>query len=175
MDEVTEQRLVSGCKCGDRSAYGVLVKRYSRSVFAVCLGVLCNSADAEDAAQEAFVRGFVEIGKLRDGQRFGPWILRIARNLSIDILRRRKIGTDVLEKQTQKGEEATEDYSGLEAAIGRLDQKYREVLIMYYFDGENTDSVAEKLEIAPATVLTRLSRARKLLREILSRQGDYNG
>ena len=50
-----------------------------------------------------------------------------------------------------------------------------QVLIMYYFDAENTDSVAKKLEIAPATVLTRLSRARKMLREILSRQGVNNG
>ncbi len=175
MDEVTEQRLVNSCKGGDRTAYGTLVKRYSRSVLAVCLGIIGNGADAEDAGQEAFVRGFVEIARLRDGELFGPWILSISRNLSIDFLRRQKIGRAVIEKQVGKCEESTEDYSALETAIGRLEQKYREVLIMYYFDGKNTESVAAKLEIAPATVLTRMSRARKMLRDILSRQGVNNG
>lgn len=175
MDEVTEQRLVKSCISGDKTAYGALVKRYSRSVFALCLGILSNSADAEDAAQEAFVRGFIEIRNLRQGQRFRPWIMTIARNLSIDNLRRQKITRDILEKQLKNHEQPTEDYSVLEDAISRLDHKYREVLIMYYFDAENTDSVAKKLEIAPATVLTRLSRARKMLREILSQHGVNNG
>lgn len=175
MDVVSEEKLVGRCKGGEREAYGILVRRYARDVFAVCFGVLGNVADAEDAAQEAFVRGFVEIGRLRAGDGFRPWILRIARNLCIDVLRRAKVGRRVLEKQIKVCEESGEDYSGLEAAIGRLDEKYREVLVMYYFDGESSECVAEKLEIAPATVLSRLSRARKKLREILSRQGESHG
>lgn len=175
LDVFGEEKLVGRCKGGEKDAYGILVKRYARDVFAVCLGVLGNVADAEDCAQEAFVRGFVEIGKLRDESGFRPWILRIARNLCIDLVRRRKVGRDALQKQIKVREESGEDYSVLEAAISRLDEKYREVLIMYYFDGQSTDYLAQKLQIAPATVLSRLSRARRMLRDILRRQGDSNG
>lgn len=175
MDVFNEEKLVGRCKGGEKDAYGILVKRYGRDVFAVCLGVLGNVADAEDCAQEALVRGFVEIGKLRDQCGFRAWILRIARNVCIDLVRRRQIGREALKKQIKVREESGEDYSVLEAAIGRLDEKYREVLVMYYFDGESTDFVAEKLDIAPATVLSRLSRARRMLRDILRRQGESYG
>ena len=89
MTSANDQQLVSACCNCDKTAYDALVDRYYRRVFAVCLGVLGSAHDAEDAVQEALLKGFERIGKLRTGNRFGAWVTQIARNVCIDHLRRR--------------------------------------------------------------------------------------
>lgn len=176
MDASIEERLVDRCRKGDKEAYGVLAGEYARDVFAVCMSVLGNAADAEDAAQEAFVRGYGQIGGLRKSGRFGQWVMQIARNVCLDMLRRRQAGRKALEaeRRRDRNERRSEEYGELEDAISRLDEKYREVLMMYYFGGESSEAVAARLEISPATVLSRLSRARRRLREILGERGETN-
>lgn len=156
-----------------------------RGVFGICLGILGSVHDAEDAAQEAFVRAFSQIHKLRSGSRFQPWIARTARNLCYDLLRRKKRGQEILSipsaaarlgqsKLAVAPEEVLvqrEDRQRLTDALARLPEKYRLPLLMYYFDGHSTDSVAAMLDVNAATVLTRLSRARKELRRMLQEQG----
>jgi RNA polymerase sigma factor (sigma-70 family) len=177
LDVFSEEQLVVRCRTGDREAYGALVKRYSRQVFAVCLAVTGNAADAEDLAQDALVKGFEEIGRLRKGESFGPWIRRIGRNLSVDFVRRRQTGRNAIEARSarQDGPMPEGEFAGLERALRLLDEKYREAILLYYFDGERTEAVAEKLEISPAAVLSRLSRARRQLRQMLEERGEYDG
>ncbi len=176
MDVFSEEKLVAGCRRGDKRAYAALVGLYARDVFAVSFGVVGNVHDAEDIAQEALLKGLVQIAGLRKGERFGPWIRRIARNLAIDFVRRRKVGMQAAAQlQLQQRAESTEDYYVLEKAIGRLDETYRETILLYYFDGRRTEDVAEKLDISPATVLSRLSRARRQLREIIENQQETDG
>lgn len=173
MDVFSEEKLVAGCRRGDKRAYGALVGLYARDVFAVSFGVVGNVHDAEDIAQEALLKGLVQIAGLRKGERFGPWIRRIARNLAIDFVRRQRTHKQATEQiQLQQRAESTEDYHALEKAIGRLDETYRETILLYYFDGRRTEEVAEKLDISPATVLSRLSRARRQLREIIETQQE---
>jgi len=177
LDERTEAQVIAACRAGDRDAYARLVRKYSRGVFAVCMGILGNVDDAEDMAQDALVRGFTRIRLLRDGEQFKPWIFRIARNLCIDLLRRRRIGRGALEKHQEEAERRdlpAEDYTFLERAIGRLPEKYRLPLMLYYFGGKSTEAVAEALGISPAGVCSRLSRARQRLRTILEEQRGYD-
>ncbi len=176
MDVFSEEKLVAGCRRGDKRAYAALVSRYARDVFAVSFGIVGNVHDAEDIAQEALLKGLVQIASLRKGKRFGPWICRIARNLAIDFVRRQKTHKQAAAQiQLQQRAESTEDYHVLEKAIQRLDETYRETLLLYYFDGERTEDVAEKLDISPATVLSRLSRARRQLRKIIETQQETDG
>ena len=176
MDVFSEEKLVAGCRRGDKRAYAALVSRYARDVFAVSFGVVGNVHDAEDIAQEALLKGLVQIAALRKGKRFGPWIRRIARNLAIDLVRRQRMHKQTTARiQFERRAESTEDYHVLEKAIQRLDETYRETLLLYYFDGERTEDVAEKLNISPATVLSRLSRARRQLREIIENQQETDG
>ncbi len=176
MDVFTEEKLVAGCRRGDKRAYAALVGRYARDVFAVSFGVVGNVHDAEDIAQEALLKGLVQIAALRKGKRFGPWICRIARNLAIDFVRRQKTHKQATAQiQFEQRAESTGDYHVLEKAIQRLDETYRETLLLYYFDGERTEDVAEKLDISPATVLSRLSRARRQLREIIENRQETDG
>jgi RNA polymerase sigma factor (sigma-70 family) len=90
LDERTDNDLVLASCQGDRTAYAGLVGRHYRQTFLVCLGVLGNVHDAEDAAQDAMIQGFQRIRQLRRGSRFGPWVMAIARNLSVNLLRKRK-------------------------------------------------------------------------------------
>jgi RNA polymerase sigma-70 factor, ECF subfamily len=179
-----EEELVLACRGGDKGAYASLVRAHARSIFAICLGMLGNVHDAEDAAQETFVRAFSQLPQLRTASQFRPWIGRIARNHCLDLLRRRKRGSEVLAMhgaaQSNPGSHAEphealllreEERIKLEGALARLPEKYRVPLMLYYFDGHSTQNVASILDLNPAGVLTRLSRARRELRRMLVEQG----
>jgi len=174
LDVFSEQKLVAGCRRGEKEACAALVRLYAREVFAVSVAVVGNVADGEDIAQEALLKGLTRIGELRKGRRFGPWIRRIARNLAVDFVRRQKAHRQATLSMAQSGQrrQPDRDYHVLEKAIEKLDAKYRETILLYYFDGQRTEEVAEKLNISPATVLSRLSRARRQLRELIETLQD---
>ena len=162
-----DRQLVEACRGGDSEAYAELAKRYSRSVFAACLGTLGNVQDAEDVSQEALIKGLACIGGLRDGAQFGPWLLKVARNLCLDHARRKKRGLEIAALQGGDRRPLADEYADLREAIARLSEKYRLPLMLYYFDGRSTESVARALEISTDGALTRLSRARKKLRKLI--------
>lgn len=173
MSDLTEEQVIQACREGDLSSYGWLIEQYSRAVFGICLGMVSNASDAEDLCQETMVKGLLEIRHLRSGDRFKPWIFRIARNMCIDSLRRRKLGQQVLTKvqvelEMEKPEKS--EFSALETAIRLLPEKFRLPLMLYYFQDLSSEAVAETMGISSAGVNSRLSRARKMLREILERR-----
>lgn len=173
MDERGEDELIAACRHGDQDAYGQLMDRHGRRVFAVCLGVLAHAHDAEDAAQEAFVRGFEQIGRLRKREQFGAWITRIARNVSIDTLRRRGRSREILDHQARSNETARENHPDLESAIRRLPLELRLPLVMYYFDGRSADNIAESLGVSRRSAYQRLRQARQELHRLLTKEIDH--
>ena len=165
------------CKV-DQSAYTALVKEYSACVFGVCFGMLGNRHDAEDLAQQTLLKGFSNIHKLKDVECFGPWIIRIAKNLCLDFMRDEKRKRGVLDTKTR--ELVTDDavcrdndssLFKLQSALRQLDKEYRLPLMLYYFDGQSAKSVADELDISVAAAFTRISRARKKLRTIIGTPG----
>lgn len=173
MGERSDKELALASHQGDRTAYALLVQRHYKPVFLVCLGVLGNIHDAEDVAQDAMIAGFERVRQLRDGSQFGAWIVAIARNLSINLLRKRKVAGKTLKAQRSPASERVESgHEGLEQAVARLRGDLRLPLVMYYFDGQNVKTVAEKLEISTSGVYQKLRTAIKELHEILTAQGD---
>jgi RNA polymerase sigma-70 factor (ECF subfamily) len=167
VNESLDESVVRACRQGDKTAYAVLVKRHYRHVFAMCLGVLGNVHDAEDVAQEAMLKGFLKIKKLDKCEQFEVWILRIARNLCIDLLRRRKrIKTITTRQPMQPGQKTGENHV-LQQAIRRLPQELRAPLTMYYFDEKNAKTIAEKLNISHSGACQKIREARKQLHELL--------
>ena len=168
MNDRLDETMVRACRDGDKAAYAVLVKRHYRHVFALCLGVLGNVHDAEDVAQEAMLKGMLKIQKLSKGEQFEAWILQIAKNLCIDILRRRKhVRLSAAEQLKQPGQKSGENHE-LEQAIRRLPQELRLPLTMYYFDGKNAKTIAGKLNISHSGACQRIRTARKQLHELLT-------
>jgi RNA polymerase sigma-70 factor, ECF subfamily len=163
--------LIDACRGGDRNAYGLLVDRYYRRVFGICFGILGNAADAEDAAQEIFTKGFLGLDRLQDGNQFGSWIAQIARNHCIDVLRRRKQVREVSLEPSVPAAGPADCPRDLEGAIRRLPLELRMPLVMYYFDGHNAAHIAAELGMSHSCVCQRLRAARSELHRLLT-EGD---
>jgi len=170
VDNRLDNKLVEAVCDGDAVAYATLVRRHSAHVFAVCLGILGNVGDAEDLTQETLVRAFNKIQSLRDSQQFSAWTSQIARNLCRDFLRSRKLHRKLLEENRERIVRSRADYPELREALERLPEEHRLPLMLYYFDGQKTESIAEALNLSRAGACTRLCRARKALRKRLEEQ-----
>jgi RNA polymerase sigma-70 factor, ECF subfamily len=143
--------------------------------FRVARGVLRNSADAEDVAQEALLRAYRRFDRLRDRQRFRGWIVRIAFRLALDRTRsaKRREVRETLWSQTSH-RASTEDLAAssefqthLEAALGEISEKYRLVLLLSAMEGHTLEEIAALLGVPLGTVKSRMFFARKHLAEKL--------
>jgi RNA polymerase sigma-70 factor (ECF subfamily) len=175
LSQNTATERVQAAQCGDQAAYTQLIKDHYRSVFLTCLGVVGNPHDAEDLAQEVFITGLNRLGQLRDQAQFAAWIMQIARNHSINLLRskrRLKMKAEQV-RQLPVGQEATH-YIEVERALLKMPQELREPLVMYYFDGQEVKKVAEVLNVSASNVYQRLRLAHKQLHSLLVRQGDVS-
>ncbi len=171
MDKCSDKYLVGASCTGDRNAYAALVRKHYKNVFLVCVGILGNIHDAEDIAQDAMLKAFVDITKLRDGSQFGPWVKRIAKNRCINFFRREQHSRKVIEEKAKQQSKAITQNDKLHRAIEKLSQEFRLPLVMYYLDGRSARNVAEKLNISIAGVYVKLRTATLRLHEILA-EGD---
>jgi RNA polymerase sigma-70 factor (ECF subfamily) len=162
-----DRDLVAASRRGDRVAYAALIHRYAGRVYAVCLGILGDASESEDMTQETFMRGLTSINTLRDGERFPAWITQIARNLCRDNIRTEKRRKQLLERRIADATPIGPDVSELLAALQKLPEKHRIPLALYYLDGRDVATLAEELGTTEAAAYTRLSRARRALRNII--------
>jgi len=167
-----DNSVIHACQKGDKAAYAVLVERHYKGVFALCLGMLGNIHDAEDAAQDAMLKGFLRIKKLKKADQFEGWILQIARNLCIDFLRRQKRIRASGVKRTRPSGRQTGDHHDLQQAIRRLPQELRVPLTMFYFDGKKAKTIADKLNISHSGACQKIREARRQLHELLTERTD---
>ena len=145
-----------------------LVRQHYDHVFAVCYGILVNVHDAEDAAQETMLRGVAKAVHRMAPEQVGPWIIRVARNLCIDRLRRSKRRGPPAEPPLAPSRQDLNAQLELEQAIRCLPAELRMPLLMYYFDGRSAKAIAESLKISPSGVCQRLRVARRQLHELLT-------
>ena len=188
-DEATWARAAAG---GDKGAFGRLVERHKTSVYGLCwrlLGQQGGSEEARDAAQEAFVRAYTSIASFDPRQPFAAWVMRIARNHCIDLLRRRRptlslvpeargeeaagpgVAHDLADPFVKSGEAAVQEREAqrdLDEAVAGLPARYREVIALYHVQHKSYAEIAETLDVPMGTVMTWLHRARKELKARLS-------
>ncbi len=173
MNEAIDEDTVRACQRGDKGAYATLVERHYRHVFALCLGMLGNIHDAEDAAQETLLKGLAKIRRLSRARRFEPWILKIARNQCLDLLRKRKHLKTLTTQQITEPARRVNSNRDLEGAIRRLPLELRLPLTMYYFEQKNAGTVARKLNISHSLACQRLRAARDELHALLTEGGSH--
>jgi RNA polymerase sigma factor (sigma-70 family) len=150
------------------------LRESSSMAFRIAYGVLRHREDAEDVAQEAFVRAHARIGQLRDRDRFRAWLVRMCWRLAIDRIRseKRRIARELAvetkpEASTEYAAEARERASRLWTAIDELPEKLRIVVVLSAIEGHDVSEVARLLEVPEGTVKSRLFLARKRLAEKL--------
>jgi len=169
---------------GDADAFGQLVAAYERPAVATAYRLLGNSEDARDIAQEAFLRAYRSLARLNEPTRFGPWLLRIVSNLSLNARRSRKSATVVrLEEEwgtetanvpvqkssaPERAAESKELQEALNAALAQLPEKQRLALTLFTMEGWAQKDIANVLECSLETVKWNVFQARKKLRELLS-------
>ena len=172
---------------GDRDAYGRIVVGCQSTVTSIALAIVRDVPTSEDIAQEAFLSAWQNLRKLKNPASFLPWLRQITRNLARDHLRgqglRRTSQGDIEaalaavadphpgppERLAQAQEEAA-----AADVIDRLPEESREVLLLYYREGQSSRQVASLLGLQDAAVRKRLSRARQLVRdELLQRLGEF--
>jgi RNA polymerase sigma factor (sigma-70 family) len=172
---------------GDREAYGRIVAASQNAITAIALAITRDVHASEDIAQEAFIKGWRQLATLNNPDSFLPWLREITRNLARDHLRaqrRRPITGQAVElAMTLAADTAptpaetllhTEQESAALEAIATLPEDSREVLLLYYREGQRSRQVAQLLGLTDAAVRKRLSRARQCVREeLLRRFGEY--
>jgi RNA polymerase sigma-70 factor, ECF subfamily len=175
-----EEAIVARVLAGDTEAFSELIDRYKVAVFNLCARMLGDPTEAEDAAQEVFVRAYTQLHSYQPGRRFSTWLLSIASHYCIDLLRRRKPVVDLdaiaFWKQSDQPEPeetalTTEARDEVRELLAKLPEKYRGVTVLRYWNDMSYDEIAEATGLSVATVKTRLFRARELLaKEIEKRQ-----
>jgi RNA polymerase sigma-70 factor, ECF subfamily len=173
---------------GDRQAFARLVEENKRSVYGLCVRLLSDPEEARDAAQEAFTRAYASLEGYDLEQPFTPWVLRIARNLCLDILRRRipararvELDADDDEGPSRELPDASAERAddamqrvqtrqALEKAVAALPPNYREVVHLFHVEQLSYKEIASTMGIPMGTVMTWLHRARAQLRTLLEGQ-----
>jgi RNA polymerase sigma factor (sigma-70 family) len=174
-----EAELIARARRGDHDAYGALVAAHGEIVFRTAVLVLGDAAEAEDAAQEAFVRAYRALDRFRDGEPLRPWLLRITGNAARN--RRRSAGRrlglqlraeaatppDIHEPSPEASVLAAESRATLLAAVEALPRDDRTVIAARYFLDLSEAEIAALVAIPRGTVKSRLSRARAKLANAL--------
>ncbi len=166
-----DRALVELAQRGNRQAFAVLAARHERTLYSTALSLSRSSWDASDAVQDAFVEAFVKLGRLRDPEKFRPWMSAIVVNKCRDIHRRnRAVPTEdrLLEGEAYEftGPETSLD---IMHAVRDLDEQLRLVVALRFFRDLKVDEIAEIVGCPSGTVKSRLNRAMGALRERLER------
>lgn len=172
---------IDGCKNGDQKAQFQLYKLYYKAMFNTSLRIVCDTMEAEDIMQEAFLSAFEKINSYSGKVSFGSWLKKIVINRSLDSVSRNKaifedIDThyELLEKADESAlndPDLEEKMEEIMKAINNLPDGYRIILSLYLLEGYDHDEIGEILDISSSTSGSQLSRAKqKLLNELRNGQ-----
>ncbi len=167
----TDTELIEAVLAGQREVFAQLVNRYERAVRATALAIVHDHHTAQDVAQDTFVTAYEKLASLRDGSAFGGWIIRIARNHAADALKQRSKNVSrqndwstCAEREGRNGQ-LDEDFRHLLAAVTRLPEHERTVVMLHYFSGHKVAEIARITGRPLSTVTVQLARARDRLRD----------
>ncbi len=182
---ITDERLVELALDGDEDAFGTLVRRYQRRLTAFLSQLVGDLELARELSQEAFVRAWSALERFNPQYRFSTWLFRIAHNLGIDQLRRRRLQTVSLHRTDSDGDEVemvVTDHnkdplghlensalaSELREVIDGLRPEYRELVLLRHFGGLSYQEIADFKGMPLGTVKNKLFRAHSVLRKALA-------
>jgi RNA polymerase sigma-70 factor (ECF subfamily) len=183
-----EQRCIEAALEGDHNAFGDLVRTYERPVYNLAYRMLGDTGEAEDAAQEVFLRAYRKLNTYDPQRKFSTWLLSIASHYCIDRLRRRRLQWFSLEDEKLPADTWTSDLPGPERqtleAEGRaeiqelletLPEDYRAAVVLHYWYELSYEEIAEVTESTVSAIKSRLFRARRMLGERLQQSESGAG
>jgi RNA polymerase sigma-70 factor (ECF subfamily) len=182
---LTDEQLVERAISDDREAFGEIVKRWERKIFALCFGMLGAEADARDAAQETFIAAYRNLANFRGESKVLSWLHRIAVNQCLTIKRRQKTRSEDFLSDDESAEDRTfvapahyspsrsternERLTLVRQAVESLPPDLRQVIVMKEFEEMTFQQISETLDLPLSTVKSRVYTALKQLRMKLER------
>ena len=184
MHKKDDLNLINRFKDGDASAFDEIIFKYQDKIYNLCRHILGNSHDAEDAAQDVFLKAYQNLNKFKPDSSLYTWLYRIAVNTCIDY--RRKPLFESLLKTSKEGDvfavdrpadspsperlyESKQISNAIQLALGRLSKKLRTVIVLKEIEGLSYEEMAEVLDVSIGTVKSRISRAREELKKLLKK------
>ena len=175
-----EQAWLEQASKGDKVAFGQLVEAYQTPVYNLAYRMLNNTGEAEEAAQEAFIRAFTRLESYDPSHKFSTWLLSITSNYCIDQLRKRRallLSIDeplpphpALHSDGAKGPEAqvmnSEQQEMVQSLLSELQPDYRQAIVLRYWYELSYDEIAEMMDTTVSAIKSRLFRARRQLAEV---------
>lgn len=178
----TDEEIAKRVQEGDIESFGLIVERYTAKITRYARKFLFSPTDAEDCVQEAFIKVYMNIRSFDTNRKFSSWIYRIAHNEFINAIKKRGrdkisfIDLDIIlphlrAKETADSEvHANETRAMLNTGLEQLSAKYREPLILFYFEEMDYKEISEILKIPVATVGVRLRRGKAMLKNIIAKK-----
>lgn len=175
----TDEEIAANVQRGDVDAFGELVERYETRITRYAGKFLLSGEDAKDLAQEVFIKAYMNIQSFDANRKFSSWLYRIAHNEFINAIKKRSripalsfnfdtIFPHPVAKETSDSEANRRDLKEImDKYIGKLNAKYREPLILYYFEEMSYQDISEVLSIPISTVGVRINRGKNLLKNII--------
>jgi RNA polymerase sigma-70 factor, ECF subfamily len=177
----TEAELIAASRRGDTEAYGTLVRQYQNRLCSSLRHICGSLADAQDAAQEAFLRAYLNLNRFTGSSAFYTWLYRIAVNFAISEQRKRHARQSLHQNSQANHQEPAQDSETCDArllrqeraaqvqeALASLSPEHRTILVLREIEDCDYDEIASILSIPVGTVRSRLHRARLQLRERLN-------
>ena len=190
---LNEHQLVLAIKEGDKNSFAQLVDTYKNKIYSMAYKFTNDYVDAQDLAQEIFIKVYGQIGRFQGNSKLSTWIYKVGINTCIDWKRKKDrlretsltdlnltkhnhiiINNTILDKTPENKTIHNEEQRELHQIIYNMSEIYKIVIIMYHFNNMSYEEIGKNLNIPIKTVETRLYRARKILRSKLSKQNIFN-
>jgi len=172
VQELTDAELVARCRDDGGEAWNILVERFSRYVYAICVqGFDLRPADAEDVFQEVFEKVYTRLDNLRDAEAVRPWIAQLTRRACIDRYRGAPRTEAPAEEDGPEGVEdlltMLDDALDLRSALRELPESCQEILDRFFARDESYRTIGEALDLPAGTIASRISRCLERLKAVM--------
>jgi RNA polymerase sigma-70 factor (ECF subfamily) len=182
LESSKEKKLIQNLRKGNRKAFEEIVNIHKNMVYSISLKIVNNSFDAEEIAMDVFMKAFDKIETFKGESGFGTWIYRIAYNMSISHVRKKKLEVNDFDSLAYKIEDETgkdplaimlqsEDSKKINKAFANLEPDERELLTMSYLDKKKNKDIAQLMNLSESNVKVKIHRIKNKLVGLLEKEG----
>jgi RNA polymerase sigma factor (sigma-70 family) len=179
--ELTDSELIQKCLAGDRDIFAELVNRYKKLIYAVIYNINGDSSEVNDLFQEVFLRIYKSLHRYDSDYQFATWAIKITTNVCRDRMRQKRMEPVPVDEISETGDNqnnpetqylAQEQLIGIRRAIRELPEKYRILIVLFHQQRLSYEEMAKVLDQPISIIKNRLYRARLMLRDKLSPNGE---